>query len=160
MEFGRRSILGLLGGGLLPLGTGCLEGRPDHRRGLTLQLSVIDHPPADARTVDLEAVTTEQSLLYRLGHLLLNGDRETLRRYDRRDGVSVSRGPTSGSGSEEPYLHYRSTRFRDEHAATQETLGELPEYDLESDGPQTTIYLQYNGTAVRLQYRILYSTPT
>lgn len=159
MGVGRRSFLGLLGGGVLLLGPGCLEGRTDHRRGLTLQLSVVDEPPADARVVDLEAVATEQSLLYRLGDSLVHEDAETLRRYDRREGVSVSRGKTGGNGSEVPYLLYRSTRFGAEHEATQETLGELPEYDREGGGPETTLYLQYDGTAIRLQYRVLYSTP-
>ena len=157
---GRRSAVKLFGGGILLLSSGCFEEQPDHRRGLTLQLYVIDQPPAGAQVVELEDETTEKSLLYSLSDLLVKEEQEIPQRYSQQEDISISRGTTNQYISDGPYLFYKSTRFRSKQEATHETLKELPKHDPESGSPGNTLYLQYQGNRIRLQYRVLYSTPT
>lgn len=159
MGLGRRSAIQLFGGGLLLLGAGCTEDQPDHRRGLSLKLFVIDPPPADAEVIELEDESDEQSLLYTLSGLLINQDQEVPREYSQRNDISISRGTTDQSTSNGNYLFYKSTQFGAEHEATHEMLKELPRYEPES-GPWTVLYLQFRDSHIRFEYRVLYSTPS
>lgn len=159
MGLERRSAIQLFGGGLLFPIAGCTADSPDHRRGLSLKLYEINQPPADAQVVELEGKVTEQSLLYIMADLLVSKHREIPREYRQRDSTSISRGTTDQFTPNGSYLRFKSTEFASNQDSTHNTLKELPRYEPES-GPWTVLFLQFQDTVIRFEYRILYSTPS